>query len=235
MMDVTIWVAFAAGLISFFSPCVLPLYPAYISYITGISVSKLSTDTSRQVRSKILLHTLFFVIGFSLIFFALGYLSGLFSILFGEYRDLVSQIAGIFIIVMGLFLLGVFKPQLLMREFKMKWNIKPLGYFGSLLIGIGFAAGWTPCIGPILSSILALAMESGNWVGLMTGYSIGFAIPFFVMGFFIGSTRWITKYSNAILKVGGVVLIIMGFLLFTGQMLQITHWLERITPEWMRF
>lgn len=234
-MDVTIWVAFAAGLISFFSPCVLPLYPAYISYITGISVSKLSTDTSREVRHKILLHTLFFIIGFSLIFFALGYLSGLFSLLFGQYRDLVSQIAGIFIIVMGLFLLGVFKPQLLMREFKLKWNIKPLGYFGSLLIGIGFAAGWTPCIGPILTSILVLAMESGEWVSLMTSYSLGFAIPFFVMGFFIGSTRWITKYSNAILKIGGIVLIVMGFLLFTGQMLKITVWLERITPEWMRF
>lgn len=234
-MDVTIWVAFAAGLISFFSPCVLPLYPAYISYITGISVSTLSTDTSRQVRSKILLHTLFFIIGFSLIFFALGYLSGLFSFLFDEYRDLVSQIAGIFIIVMGLFLLGVFKPQLLMREFKMKLNIKPLGYFGSLLIGIGFAAGWTPCIGPILTSILVLAMESGQWVSLMTAYSLGFAIPFFIMGFFIGSTRWITKYSNAILKIGGIVLIVMGILLFTGQMLKITVWLERITPDWLRF
>lgn len=234
-MDVTIWLAFVAGLISFFSPCVLPLYPAFISYITGISVSQLSDAPTKEVRVRTLLHTLFFVLGFSLIFYSLGYLSGLFSFLFEDYQKLVSQIAGIFIIVMGLFILGVFKPQLLMREFKMKWNIKPLGYFGTFLIGIGFAAGWTPCIGPILSSILVLAMESGQWVSLMTAYSLGFAIPFFVMGFFIGSTRWISKYSNVILKIGGVVLLVMGTLLFTGQMIKITVWLEQITPQWMRF
>lgn len=232
-MDVTIWVAFTAGLISFFSPCVLPLYPAFISYITGISVNQLSTDRSREVRVRTLLHTIFFVIGFSLIFYSLGYLSGLFSILFEQYQKQVSQIAGIFVIVMGLILLGVFKPRLLMREFKLKWNLKPLGYVGSLLIGIGFAAGWTPCIGPILSSILVLAMESGNWVGLMTAYTLGFAIPFIVLGFFIGSTRWIVKYSHIILKVGGALLIGVGILLFSGQMIKITVWLQKITPAWM--
>lgn len=233
ILDVTIGVAFVAGLISFFSPCVLPLYPAYISYITGVSVKKLSSEPTREIRMRTLLHTLFFVIGFSLVFYSLGYLSGLLSILFDEYQKLVSQIAGIFIIVMGLIILGVFKPQLLMREFKFKWNMKPLGYFGSMLIGIGFAAGWTPCIGPILSAILALALESGKWLGLMTSYSLGFAIPFLIMGFFIGSMRWLTKYSVTILKIGGVILIAMGILLFSGQMIKITIWLNQITPSWM--
>lgn len=232
-MDVTIWVAFAAGLISFFSPCVLPLYPAFISYITGVSVNQLTTDRSRKLRMRTLLHTIFFVIGFSLVFYSLGYFSGLLSFLFVDHYKLVSQIAGIIIIVMGLVILGVFKPQLLMREFKMKMNLKPLGYLGSLLIGIGFAAGWTPCVGPILTSILVLAAQSGKWVSLMTAYSLGFAIPFIVLGFFIGSTRLITKYSSVIMKIGGVLLIIMGIMLFTGQMAKITKWLQIITPSWM--
>lgn len=235
-MDVSIWIAFIAGLVSFFSPCCLPLYPAYISYITGISVSQLKTNTSKAVRSRTLIHTLFFILGFSLVFFSLGALSGLFAFLFIDYRDLVSQVAAIFIIVMGLFMLGLFKPQLLMKEFKMKWNFKPLGYFGSLLIGIGFAAGWTPCVGPILASILALAStESGLWVSLMTAYSLGFAIPFFVMAFFIGSTRWILKYSGMIMKVGGIIMILVGILLYSGRMYKITIWLEQITPDWLRF
>lgn len=232
-MDVTIWVAFAAGLISFFSPCVLPLYPAFISYITGVSVSQLTTDRSAKLRFRTLLHTIFFVIGFSLVFYSLGYFSGLLSFLFEDHDRLISQIAGIIIIVMGLIILGVFKPQLLMREFKLSLNLKPLGYLGSLLIGIGFAAGWTPCIGPILTSILVLAAESGQWVSLMTAYSLGFAIPFIVLGFFIGSTRLIAKYSSIIMKVGGVLLIVMGILLFTGQMAKITKWLQIITPSWM--
>ncbi len=235
-MDLNIWIAFVAGIISFFSPCCLPLYPAYISYITGISVSRLKVDTSKEVRIRTLLHTLFFIIGFSIVFYSLGLFTGMLAALFTDYRELVSRIAAILIFVMGLFMLGVFKPQLLMKEFKFKWNVKPLGYFGSLLIGIGFAAGWSPCIGPILGSILALAStESGIWFRLITAYSLGFAIPFFVMAFFIGSTSWILKYSNLIMKVGGGIMILVAVLLYTGRMHRITIWLEQLTPDWLRF
>jgi cytochrome c-type biogenesis protein len=235
-MDINVWIAFWAGLASFISPCCLPLYPSYISYITGISVSRLKNDTNKAVRFRTMMHTLFFILGFSIVYYTIGIFSGLIAETFSDYSDLLSKIAAILIIVMGLFMLGIFKPQLLMREFKFKWNFKPLGYFGSLLIGIGFAAGWSPCVGPILSSIVALAAtEQGIWFKLITAYTLGFAIPFFVMAFFIGSTGWILKYSNLIMKIGGAVMILVGILLYTGQMYKITIWLQSITPQWLQF
>lgn len=235
-MDLNIGIAFIAGLISFFSPCCLPLYPSYLSYITGISVSQLKTDTSKKVRIHTLSHALFFILGFSVVFYAMGMFSGLIAEIFADRRELISQIAGILIIVMGLFMMGIFKPQLLMKEFKLKWNLKPLGFLGTFLIGIGFAAGWSPCVGPILSSIIALgATEEGIWFGLITAYTLGFAIPFFVLAFFIGSARWILKYSNMIMKIGGAIMILLGILLYTGRMFFITIWLQSITPEWLKF
>lgn len=237
-MDINVWIALGAGLASFISPCCLPLYPSYISYITGISVSELKSDTTKAVRIRTMTHTLFFILGFSVVYYTLGIFSGLLAEVFIDYRELISQIAAILIIVMGLFMIGIFKPQLLMREFKFqpKHRLKRLGYVGSFLIGIGFAAGWSPCVGPILSSIIALAAtESGIWFKLITAYTIGFAVPFFVMAFFIGSTRWILKYSSLIMKIGGGVMILVGILLYSGQLYKITIWLQSVTPEWMIF
>jgi cytochrome c-type biogenesis protein len=137
---------------------------------------------------------------------------------------------------MGLFLLGIFQPQWLMKERKLQWKLKPAGYLGSVLIGIGFAAGWSPCIGPILSAILALAATNpDSWLPLITVYSLGFAIPFLVLAFFIGTTKWILRYSNLIMKIGGGMMVIMAILLYTGQMTRITIWLQQITPAWLIF
>ncbi|MEC0267965.1 cytochrome c biogenesis CcdA family protein [Paenibacillus anseongense] len=237
MDSVNLWIALWAGIASFISPCCLPLYPSYLSYITGISVSELkSGETSSQVRRQTMLHTLSFIVGFSIIFYALGLTAGFLGNFFIDYRDLLRQIAALLIFIMGLFLLGVFQPQWLMKERKLQIKFRPAGYLGSVLVGMGFAAGWSPCVGPILSAILALATtEPGTWFQLTTAYSLGFAIPFFVLSFFIGSTKWILRYSDLIMKIGGGLMVVIAVLLYTGKMTQITLWLNTITPDWLKF
>ena len=122
-----------------------------------------------------------------------------------------------------------------MRERKFQFQ-KPVGYFGSFVIGIGFAAGWSPCIGPILGAIISLAStESGLWLPMITAYTAGFAVPFFILAFFIGQARWLLRYSNMLMKVGGVIMIILGVLLYSGRMMMINAWLNSITPEWLMF
>ncbi|HZG85099.1 cytochrome c biogenesis CcdA family protein [Paenibacillus sp.] len=235
-MDVTIWVAFAAGLASFISPCCLPLYPSYLSYISGISVSQLKTDHTKEVRLRTLSHTFFFILGFSIVYYAFGAGAGIVAELFRDYQDLIAKLSAVLLILVGLFLMGIFQPQFLMRDMKLKVSGKPATYAGSFLIGIGFAAGWSPCIGPIFSAIIGLsATEPGIWFRLTTAYTLGFAVPFFVMAFFLGSTKWILRYSNLIMKIGGAFLIVFGILLYTGHMLRITVWFNAITPEWLKF
>ncbi len=236
MADVNVGIAFAAGLASFISPCCLPLYPAYLSYITGVSVNQIKTDTSSGMRFKTMSNTFFFILGFSAVFFALGYGSNVFADVFRDYQDTIRKLSAIFIVLMGLFLMGIFQPHLLMKERKLNMKWRPTGYLGSFVFGIGFAAGWSPCVGPILGAILALAASNpGTWVGMTTAYSIGFAVPFFALAFFLGSTRWILKYSNLLMKIGGAMMIVMGILLFTDRMMSITIWLQSITPEWLKF
>lgn len=195
-MELNVWIALWAGLISFISPCVLPLYPSFLSYITGVSVGQLKDgQKSSEIRFKLVTHTLSFVVGFSVIFYSLGLGANAVATAFFDNRDLLRQLSAIFIFVMGLFLLGIFRPQWLMRERKLQIKTKPAGYLGSLLIGIGFAAGWSPCIGPILSAMLVLAAsEPNSWLPLITAYSLGFAIPFIVLAFFSSARR--SGYSN---------------------------------------
>lgn len=228
--SLNLWIAFSAGILSFLSPCVLPLYPSYLSYITGISVDKLTNDfNKREIRNRALLHTLFFVIGFSIIFMAMGFTASFIGNVFYEFQDAVRIIGAIIIIILGLFIGGWVKSSWLMRERRLELKNKPAGYFGSTLIGISFAAGWTPCVGPILAMILTLAAsDPSKGTLLLAAYSIGFAIPFFIMAFFIGSTRWILRYSNKIMKVGAVSLIIIGILLLTDQLSKITVFLTNL-------
>lgn len=236
MSGVNVWLAFTAGIASFVSPCCLPLYPSYLSYITGISVAELKSDErSRSNRLRTMSHTLFFILGFSVVYYTLGYGTNAFADLFSDYQQLIRQISAILIIMMGLFLLGLFQPRLLMRDIKLPVRLKS-GYLGSFVFGIGFSAGWSPCIGPILTAILALAASSpGTWFELTTAYALGFAVPFFVLAFFLGSSRWIVRYSEAIMKIGGAVMLLMGVLLFTDRMTDITIWLNSITPAWMKY
>lgn len=224
------WVAFAAGILSFLSPCCLPLYPSYISYITGISYDKMQGERDKlQIRRAALMHSVFFVLGFSVIFVALGASAGLIGRFFVQYKDVIRQIGGIVIIVMGLFLAGVIKWEYLMKERKWHLRNKPAGYLGSMLVGVSFSAGWTPCIGPILTAVLAIAAtDPANGAWLMVAYSLGFAIPFLVLAYSLGSVRWLIRYAGTIARIGGIVMVIMGILLYTNAMTVITVYLIRL-------
>lgn len=226
--NVTLWLAFGAGVLSFISPCCLPLYPSYLSYITGMSVSQLQAkDRSGNVRRATMMHTLFFIIGFSVIFFALGYSASFVGEFFRNYQETIRMLGGVLIAVMGLFLLGIFQPQFMMRG--KQWNVggKRWGYLGSSLVGIGFAAGWTPCLGPILLAVLAVtAADPTAGLGYITAYILGFAIPFFIMAFFIGRTRWILKYSQRLMKAGGALMVVFGVMLYFDQMTVMIAWLS---------
>ncbi len=238
--DVTIWIALAAGVLSFLSPCTLPIFPAYLSYITGMSVKELQDQSGAKVRTKLLLHSVFFLIGVSMVFISLGIGVSLLGqwiqgMLTGSSGLLLQRIAGIFIIVMGLFIAGWLQWQGLMKERRFRMRQKPLGYLGTTFVGVGFAAGWTPCIGPIFASILVIAGSNPGQGALYTiMYVIGFAIPFLVLAFFLGSTRWLVRYSQPIMKVGGVIMILMGILLFTGQLTRIsTMLLQLVQDTWL--
>lgn len=227
--DITIWLAFWAGVLSFISPCTLPLYPAFLSYITGVSVQDLENNNSRKIRFKVVLHTLFFLLGISTIYLALGFSASLFGQFFVTNNELIAKISGILIVVMGLFMLGLFNMNWLMKERRFQFSKRPVGYLGSAFIGMGFAAGWTPCIGPILTVIIALSANNPS-LGMtyMVVYIIGFSLPFMLLSFYIGSTRWILKYSSAFMKIGGVLMIIMGILLYTNQLLMLSIYLLRL-------
>ncbi|RYG73106.1 cytochrome c biogenesis protein CcdA [Lentibacillus lipolyticus] len=235
--DVTIWLALGAGILSFLSPCTLPIFPAYLSYITGMSVKELENNKDVRIRSKLLLHSVFFLFGVSLVFIGLGvgvsflgqWIQG---ILTGDSGLFLQRLAGIFIIIMGLFVAGWLQIGSFMKEKRFQFTKKPVGYLGTIFVGIGFAAGWTPCIGPIFASILVVAASNpGQGTIYTVMYVLGFALPFLILTFFLGSTRWIVRQSQKIMKAGGTVMILMGVLLFTGQMTRISNLLLKLVQD----
>lgn len=218
MADISIFLAFGAGILSFVSPCVFPLYPAFLSYITGMSVSDIQSGKLREQR-KAILHTVSFLLGFSIIYLVLGLgttgSATLIETWYYQYGDMIRQIGAILIIFFGLVTIGIFQPKFLMRDHKLSIQNKPSGYFGTGIIGLAFAIGWTPCMGPILAATLALVganPSQGMWY--MTAYILGFSVPFLLMAFFITKFTWIKKYSGRFMKVGGGIMIGMGIILF---------------------
>lgn len=206
--------AFGAGFLSFISPCALPLYPAFLSYITGMTINELKTERG-ALKKKAFIHTILFLLGFSIIFLALGLSTSFIASFFVNYQDLLRQIGAIVIVFFGLVLTGVLKFNFLLSERKIRFQNRPSGYLGSVLIGIGFAAGWTPCTGPILAGVMALGVSNPS-MGLMymTFYVLGFSIPFFIMTFFIDKMTFLKKHGNRFMVIGGVLMIIMGILLY---------------------
>jgi cytochrome c-type biogenesis protein len=235
MADVNVFLAFGAGFLSFISPCCLPLYPAFLSYITGMSVGELKGDNA-MLQKRSLLHTLFFLIGFSVIFIAIGFGTTFVGNFFREYQDLIRQLGGIFIVFFGLIIVGIFKPEFMMKDRRFEFKHRPSGYAGSSLIGMAFAAGWTPCTGPILSAVILLAASNpGSGVLYMSLYSLGFAIPFFILSFFVGRLKWIRKNSALIVKVGGYIMIVMGIMLFFDWMTKIITFFQSMTGGFSGF
>ncbi|MCP1144959.1 cytochrome c biogenesis CcdA family protein [Lysinibacillus endophyticus] len=223
--DINVFLALGAGFLSFISPCTLPLYPAFLSYITGMSYDELKNEKG-MLQKRAILHTLFFLIGFSIIFIAIGFGTSIAKDFFFNYQDLLRQIGAILIVVFGLMIVGLLQIDFLMKDHKFQFKNRPSGYFGSLLIGLAFAAGWTPCTGPILGSIILLAGSNpGSGMMYMLAYYFGFAIPFFILSFFISKLGWIRKHSQKIVKIGGYIMIAVGILLFFNGLEYITRFL----------
>jgi cytochrome c-type biogenesis protein len=216
--------ALAAGFLSFISPCILPIIPSYIAYITGVSFEELTDrEKSLQIRKKILTHSLMFVLGFSLIFIMLGASATSIGAVLRQHLNIITKVAGVIIFLLGLHLTGLIKVNLLMQEHRMDVKQKPAGMIGSLLMGIAFGAGWTPCVGPFLASALALASSKGtvtDGIILLGGYSIGLGIPFILaalgMNTFLNYAQKIKKHFHIFTIGSGILLMIMGILVFTG-------------------
>lgn len=228
MSEINIFLAFGAGFLSFVSPCVLPLYPVFLSYITGMSISEIN-DENTKLNRKAILHTIFFLIGFSSVFIMLGFYTTSFSAFLLTYQDIIRQVGAILIIFFGLVIVGILNFGFLMRDRKIQFKNRPAGYIGSALIGLAFSLGWTPCTGPILAIVLTLAVshpETG--MIMMIAYILGFAIPFLLMAFFIGKIKWIKKHSQKIVKIGGYIMIVFGVALFFDWMTAFTAYLAAL-------
>jgi cytochrome c-type biogenesis protein len=217
--------AFVAGLLSFFSPCVLPLIPAYFTFITGFSIEELTEEYNSEIRKKVFLSTLLFVLGFSLVFILMGASASYLGGLMYTYKKLIRIIGGILIIILGVHLTGLIRIPGLDFEKRITLEKKPLHFLGTLIIGMAFGAGWSPCIGPLLGSILIIAgSQETVWQGviLLGIYSTGLAIPFIIISIFINFLLIFIKKASKVLKyvnvVAGVVLIVVGLILVSNKL-----------------
>ncbi|MBN2982286.1 cytochrome c biogenesis CcdA family protein [Cohnella algarum] len=234
MDNLSVFAAFAAGMLSFLSPCVFPLIPAYVSHLTGSSFQ----DGKLVVyRGKLIVQSLSFIVGFSLVFIAMGASASFIGRFFAQERDLIQKISGLLIIVFGLQMVGLFNLRLLMSG--KTWEIntnRSRGAIRSLLTGVAFGAGWSPCVGLALSSILLLAGSAEtlwNGIGLLAVYSLGLGVPFLLISWLLTYSMKIMKKMNRwiplLSKLNGWLLIGLGFLLFTGQLQKISAWLSQYT------
>ena len=222
--SVSFIVAFFAGIMTFLSPCLLPLIPSFILYITGVSFSDLKNeDKKRDIKIKAVKHSIFFILGFSAVFISLGLTATLLGKLLFKYQSIIRTAGGLLIIIFGLYLLGILKLDFLSKERKFKTPPKGLGYFGSFLVGVTFAAAWTPCAGPILGSILVLAgtkTSISHGAILLSVYSLGLGIPFLIAGvainFFLEHFKKFEKVLRAVNVAGGILLVMVGIMLATN-------------------
>lgn len=239
--ELDLLIAVGAGLLSFLSPCVLPLFPSYLSFIAGSSLEELEAGTGAAGGRRVLLaNALLFILGFSLVFVALGAGATLLGQLLFRSQILLRRAGGVLVILMGLHVAGWLRIPFLMRERRAHLAGRPAGYLGAVLVGMTFAAGWTPCIGPILGSILTLASVSqtaGAGILLLLAYSLGLAIPFLASAlalrqflvFFDGFRRFLPLVSTA----SGILLILLGLLLVSDYFTLLSRLAFSLTPEWL--
>lgn len=238
--DISLLIAFAAGLLSFVSPCVLPLVPSYITYITGLTLEELTSHTERKrVRSVIVINSLLFIAGFSAVFVAFGASASLAGQVLVTYQDFIRKLGGVLIVVFGLYVMGVLKLKFLMIEKRVHLQTRPAGYIGSVLVGVAFAAGWTPCVGPILGTILVYASTSDSMltgVKLLSSYSLGIGLPLFITALavdsFLNYFKKIRAYMYGISVASGIFLVLVGVMIYTNSLTLLTSLLERNGIGW---
>lgn len=229
-------IAFAGGVLSFLSPCVLPLVPSYLGFITGFTA-----DEMAQRRRLALVHAALFVVGFSLVFVLLGASATALGTALKVYRDWIQRIGGALIVLFGLYCLGLLRMDFLGRERRLHLEQKPLGFLGSVLVGIAFGAGWSPCIGPILGGILSLAAteaDLGRGVSLLVAYSAGLAVPFLAAALAVERfLNWFQRFRRhlyLVQRASGALLVAVGLLILTGQFTRLAGWLQTLTPAFLR-
>ena len=238
MLDVTWGGAFLAGLISFVSPCVLPIVPPYLCFLAGVSLDELTQGRNDGgVAAKVIGSAVAFVLGFSTVFVALGATASVIGQAVTRYLDVLSVIAGIVIIVMGLHFLGLLRLGFLYREARIQVSRKPVGVLGAYLVGLAFAFGWTPCVGPVLGAVLFVAGSEDTLLrgaGLLAAYSLGIGLPFIGAAVFAGPfLRWASRFKRhlgAVEKTMGGLLVVTGLLFVTGQMTVMSYWLLETFP-----
>ena len=236
MTDISFPSAIFAGLLSFLSPCVLPLVPPYLAYIAGSSLDELSTRRDMAVNRRAVLAALLFVAGFSTVFILLGASASVLGGLLRAHIQVLGYVAAALIIIMGLHFLGVFRIGLFMREARVDVQ-KPAGLFGAYIMGLAFAFGWTPCIGPVLATILTIAGREASvsyGASLLAAYSIGLGVPFLfaalAMGQFIGVMKRFRRYIGVVEKITGGLLVLTGLAFLTGSVGDVSIWLLETFP-----
>ncbi|MGH7262561.1 MAG: cytochrome c biogenesis CcdA family protein [Candidatus Rokuibacteriota bacterium] len=233
-------VAFGAGLFSFLSPCVLPLFPSYLSFITGMSLDRLATDATAGSRRRVMLHSLAFIVGFSLVFISLGASFSAAGQFLLDYREWIRMGGGLLIIVFGLYIAGVLRVGIFGRTRQLQLKTKPAGFLGTFAVGVTFAIGWTPCVGPILGSILSLAGTAetvGKGIRLLLAYSAGLAVPFFLSSIALGGfLKFFKRYRSAmpiVERVAGTFLVVIGLLVVTNYFVVLNSYAISLTPQWL--
>jgi cytochrome c-type biogenesis protein len=241
MSEINFLVAFTSGLLSFLSPCVLPVIPSYLSFISGVSLEEMTGPrAARVVRRRVVLNSLAFIFGFSVVFVSLGVSASFLGGLFAESRRFIRIAGGALIILVGVYLLGFLKISALDRYFQVNLKDKPAGYLGSALIGVTFAVAWIPCVGPILGAILTWAATSSRvseGVFLLSSYAAGLALPFFLSAIAINSffqfSQSFRRYIGYVHAVAGVLLVVVGILLVTDYFTLLNTYAIRFTPQWL--
>ncbi|MDO8963122.1 MAG: cytochrome c biogenesis protein CcdA [Coriobacteriia bacterium] len=236
MDNVGMVTAFGAGLVSFLSPCVLPLIPGYISFLSGRSLAELSSD-DRRLRD-VMVPAVLFVLGFSLVFVALGASASLLGSLLSSYRDALARVAGVLIFVLGFLMLGIVRVPWLYGEARFDLaKSRSFGIWAAPVMGMAFAFGWTPCVGPILGSILMMAGQTGSvaqGVLLLLAYSAGLAVPFLLVAALVGRLtgvlRWLSRHALTLNRVSGVILMALGLAIATGTLGRLVLLLSRFLP-----
>jgi len=239
VFDVSFGAAALAGLISFLSPCVLPLVPAYLCFVAGTSLDKLLDDDAvdQNLKKRVVISAFFFVLGFTTVFVIMGASASAINRIVFDHIDIISKVAGGVIIIFGLHYMGLFRFAFLQREMRFNPDKTPAGIIGAYLIGLAFAFGWTPCVGPILATILTLAASSdslGYGISLLTVYSLGLGIPFMAAALAIEPfMNFLKRFRSHIHKIeigAGVLLVATGFLIMTDSLASISYYILELVP-----